>query len=184
LLVKSGDALERLAEADLAVFDKTGTLTFGRPVLTHATKGPPEMLSRAARLARASRHPLARALAHVAGAGPIAQNVREVAGEGLESEADGIRMRLGRAAWVSASESADDHASVLWYREGDAAPLRFTFEDTLRDDAAETIAALRQRGLEVELLSGDRIAPVSDAALRAGIRDWKAATETKGCPPR
>ena len=38
LLVKSGDALERLAEADTAVFDKTGTLTLGRPVLVNAKR--------------------------------------------------------------------------------------------------------------------------------------------------
>ncbi len=179
LLVKSGDALERLAEADLAVFDKTGTLTFGRAVLTNAADVPAEVLEKAARLARASKHPLARALAQAAGAGPVAQDVREVAGEGLERKADGKRARLGRVDWVGACDKSDDGSSALWYCDGESAPVRFTFEDGLRGDAAETIAALRQRGLDVELLSGDRIAPVSAAALRSGIREWKAGVDPK-----
>ncbi len=63
ILVKAGDALERLAEVDLVVFDKTGTLTEGRPRLRAAASHPPQVLAAAARLAAESRHPLARALA-------------------------------------------------------------------------------------------------------------------------
>src|SRR5690606_10660097 len=69
VLVKSGAALERLAEITHVVFDKTGVLTEGRPQLIDAD---PELVARAAPLARGSRHPLARALASAAGDGPTA----------------------------------------------------------------------------------------------------------------
>ncbi|MEL6209193.1 MAG: heavy metal translocating P-type ATPase, partial [Pseudomonadota bacterium] len=59
--LRSGDALERLAETDHIVFDKTGTLTLGAPALIN-TKVDPQTLIEAATLARASRHPLSRAL--------------------------------------------------------------------------------------------------------------------------
>ncbi|MCR5881049.1 HAD-IC family P-type ATPase [Phenylobacterium sp. J367] len=67
VLVKSGAALERLAEVDHVVFDKTGVLTEGRPSLIDPC---PAALTLAAPLARASRHPLARAMADAAGRGP------------------------------------------------------------------------------------------------------------------
>jgi Cu2+-exporting ATPase len=52
--------------------------------------------------------------------------------------------------------------------------VRFRFADPLRPDAAEVVAALRARGLEVELLSGDRTATVAEVARRLGIDRWRA----------
>ena len=176
LLVKSGDALERLAEADIAVFDKTGTITAGKPGLVDTAGISSAILERAARLARASKHPLARALASAAGAGPIAASVREIAGEGLEGEIEGKHARLGRAAFVGACDVTTS-GSELWYREADLTASRFVFADRLRNDAPQTIAALRQRGFEVELLSGDRKQPVLAAALASGISNWQAQTD-------
>jgi hypothetical protein len=112
--VKSGDALERLAEIDTVIFDKTGTLTAGMPVLHNAQSLPSGILERAARIARASRHPLARAIALAAGDGPAAPDVREVAGAGLETGSGDDIERLGSAAWCGALER--DYQ--LWYRRG------------------------------------------------------------------
>jgi len=179
LLVKSGDALERLAEADTAVFDKTGTLTFGHPVLKNAAAIPSSKLALAASLTRASKHPLSRALAAAAGPGEAAADVRETPGDGLEVQIAGAPVRLGRAEWVGASQKSDSSNSHLWLREGDDAPLRFDFEDQLRPDAAEVVAALERRGLRVEMLSGDRLAPARAAAERAGIATWHAANDPK-----
>ncbi|HWA88788.1 MAG TPA: heavy metal translocating P-type ATPase [Rhizomicrobium sp.] len=168
LFVKSGDALERLAQIDMAVFDKTGTLTFGVPVLRNGSEIPPDVLEAAARLARASRHPLARALAAAAGEGPVALGVREVAGSGLEVGA----LRLGSAAWCGAAE--DGQISELWFRNGASPPVRFTFEDALRPDAAQAVRALRQRRIDVEMLSGDRRDPAEAIARAAAITSWRA----------
>ncbi len=177
LIVKSGDALERLAEADTVVFDKTGTLTEGRPVLANAAAVSAGDLALAASLARASKHPLSRALSEAAGPGPIALGVREEIGEGLEATIDGVTLRLGRAAWAGTIDAGE--ATHLWFRKGNAEPVCFMFEDRLKSDAATAVAALRTRGLEVEMLSGDRDAPAEAIAHAAGITAWRALNDPK-----
>ncbi|MBL8551243.1 MAG: heavy metal translocating P-type ATPase [Hyphomonadaceae bacterium] len=170
VLVKSGDALERLAQIDCVVMDKTGTLTLGRPRLVTAHDAT--TLQAAAALARASRHPLARALVEAAGPGAPARDVYELAGQGLAT----AEARLGRQNFAAPNiPSSDDGLAEMWFARAGEAPVRFAFEDALRPDAIETIAALKARGLAVELLSGDRPAAVETAARAAGITRWRAA---------
>ena len=174
VLVKSGAALERLAEVDHVVFDKTGVLTLGRPRLIDPVRSA---VALAAPLARASRHPLARALTEAACDGPIATDVVEHVGQGVEGTIDGRRARLGRAAFVGVRSRGD--ATELWFGfEGDT-KIRFRFDDALRPDAAETVAALKARGLAVEILSGDLAGPVARVAAAAGVQAWRA-----GCTPQ
>ena len=168
IFVKSGDALERLAEADIAVFDKTGTLTAGRPLLLNAAALPPEALEMAARLARTSRHPLSRALAQAAGMGVTAEHVREFPGGGLEGEVDGLTVRLGSARFLGVETDGAANAEV-WLAVGAEKPVRFSFADEPRPDAQAALEALRARGLDILLLSGDRREPVDLMADRLGI---------------
>lgn len=173
VLVKSGDALERLAEIDTIVFDKTGTLTLGMPRLI--SQPSYETLRAAATLARASRHPLSRALVLAAGIGAVAADAREIPGDGVEAMIDGKRARLGRRAFAAPlAADADDGAMELWFARGDAAPVRFAFEDALRIDAAEIVQKLQHSGYHVELISGDRPAAVERAARAVGIGAWRA----------
>ncbi len=173
VLVKSGDALERLAQVDVVVFDKTGTLTLGKPRLI--SEIDPSTLAAAASLARVSRHPLSRALVEAAGAGSAA-DAREYPGQGVEGNIAGRTARLGRRAFAAPhTPDANDGAPELWFSREREAPVRFAFTDALRVDAAQTIAALKQRGIAVELLSGDRATAVADAARVAGIDYWQAA---------
>ncbi len=173
VLVKSGAALERLAEIDTVVFDKTGVLTEGRARLILSDPG---VLQSAARLARASRHPLSRALAAAAGPGPAADDAHEIAGQGVEATLDGRSARLGRAAWVGADVSAGAETE-LWFRIEGEPPVRFAFADDLREDAADTVAACRKLGLKVAILSGDLEGAVAKAAQGVGITDWKAGLD-------
>jgi Cd2+/Zn2+-exporting ATPase len=116
VLVKGGDALERLARADTLVLDKTGTLTLGRPTLTEVvlldTDGPrrsldltgDDALALAARLEAASEHPLGRAVVEAASVrglhdparrtdGPL--DVEVVAGGGIRGTLDGREIVVG-----------------------------------------------------------------------------------------
>lgn len=174
VLVKSGDALERLAEIDHAVLDKTGTLTLGRPRLINGDEIGAETMEAAARLARASRHPLSRALAEAAGAGSIAFGAHEIEGCGVEAIIGGAVHRLGRADWVGARRATPSDGSELWFRSGDADLVVFRFEDSLRPDARDALAALNKRGLAVEILSGDAEGPVAHATREVGGASWHA----------
>lgn len=170
ILVKSGDALERLAAVTRVAFDKTGVLTLGQPRLSAPADAG--VLDQAARLARASRHPLARAVARAAGPGPAAADARETAGCGVEGTVDGARARLGRADWAGAGDGAASAETELWYvRDGDP-PQRFAFADTVRADAADTVKGLNARGLSSEILSGDRVGAVYAAARATGIHTY------------
>ncbi len=170
VFVKSGDALERLAEIDLAVFDKTGTLTTGFPALRNAADVSPAILEQAAQLARASRHPLAQALAAAAGPGPVAPGVRETIGMGLET-ADSA-LKLGNAAWCGLDPGA--HKGGMWFCRDGAAPVHFVFHETIRPEAGAVVVALLRRGISVEMLSGDHPMAAAEIAARAGIAQWHA----------
>ncbi len=171
VLVKSGAALERLAEVDHVVFDKTGVLTEGRPRLIDTRA---QAIALAAPLARASSHPLARALAAAAGPGPRAEQIVEHAGLGVEGLIDGRRARLGRAEFVGA-ENRGGRETEFWFGVDGEPPVRFRFSDQLRPDAAATVAALRARGLTVEILSGDVPLSVAMAAEDVEVASWRAA---------
>jgi Cu2+-exporting ATPase len=175
LLIKNATALERLAETDMVVFDKTGTLTAGLP-------GPQDMGRHGApdravalALAAASAHPLARGMtAALRAQGTQAaelDGIRERPGAGIEAEWNGKPVRLGRADWVGADDSAVTRAAT-WLRIGASDPVCFGFEDRVRPGAAEAIAGFRAQGLDVLLLSGDSEAAVADLAARIGIDTW------------
>lgn len=170
ILLKSATALERFAEIDTVVFDKTGTLTVGKAELIR-DGWTPEQLAAAAALAAASRHPLARALAAAAPGIRVADDVREEPGRGMVCGAT----RLGSRAWIGIADDDQAQGPELWLDRPGEAPVRFAFADEPRADAAAVVAALKRRGLSIELLSGDREATVRDIAGRLGIDIWHAA---------
>ncbi len=178
VLIKSGDALERLAKADYIVFDKTGTLTLGSLQLSNMDEIAANTLETAAMLARASRHPVARAVAAAAGPGPAAENILEIAGQGVEAVIGGKTIKFGSASFVGAHNKASGTES--WLRIGKAKPVCFMFKDTPRLDARTTIEDLKKRGLGVELLTGDKKEIASETAAGLGIDIWQAEISPQG----
>ncbi|MCX8507751.1 MAG: heavy metal translocating P-type ATPase, partial [Rhodobacteraceae bacterium] len=173
LLIKSGTALERLAEVDTVVFDKTGTLTLGTPEPANLDRFTPGDLALVAALAEGSAHPLSRALALALKARDVAaaplEEIRETAGYGVEGLWNGTRVRLGRASWVGAAPSAQT-ATFLQVGTGPAHALTFT--DRLRPGAADLVRGLQAAGLKLVLLSGDAEAPVAALARGLGMESW------------
>lgn len=177
VLIKDGSALERLAEADCVRFDKTGTLTLGRPIPVGALPLADAERPVALALARASTHPVARALViELQRAGVVAamlDDVRETPGLGVEGrvvggDAAGLVARLGRTEWVGLGLSAHDGLET-GFRLGEDAPKRLCFADRMRDDAAATIAGMKALGMDVGILSGDRGEAVRPIAAALGL---------------
>jgi Cu2+-exporting ATPase len=174
VMIKDGAALEKLAGVDTVIFDKTGTLTKGEPALVSPLMVSTDTLALAAGLAQASKHPLSRALVReVAKRGLVPVDVSDIAehpGLGLSATWAGERLRLGSRAWCGMEESTEDSGLLEFaFRRGARPAIIFQFEDRLRPDAAETVAALKGMGLAVHLLSGDREAAVRRVAEAVGI---------------
>jgi Cu2+-exporting ATPase len=181
ILVRRLEAFEAAANADTAVFDKTGTLTSDRmavtAVRTRAGIEADEALRSAAALARQSLHPASRALVQAAPAGEaIATGVREIAGQGLEGLVQGgpgedpRQVRLGSALLCQAPDLRGISAAVH-LADGQGWAASFALDECLREDALSAVGALQARGLQVQLLSGDRHAAVERLALRTGVDD-------------
>jgi P-type Cu2+ transporter len=185
LLIHTGDAIERLAAVDTIVFDKTGTLTLPSSTIANRDALDPFMLARAGRLARASRHPLAKVIADAA-PGDTAKGVHEVTGQGVEADEFGFTLRLGSPAFCDCVDEAMalaerfPEASFVAYREGDGQALLFAIHQPLRPDASQAIATLKARGFDAHLLSGDREIPVARAAEALGITTYVAAATPAG----
>lgn len=180
VLVKSADALERLASIDTVVFDKTGTLTLGHPILSGGQYSDVD-LGLAASLADHSKHPLSRAISLAAGSKPRTSlsDIREVPGHGIEAMLDGQRIRLGKREWCGVSDaSVWDGGSELWLTVGQNCSASFQLIDALRKDAKDVIEAIQSMKINVELLSGDTPQAVSPIARSLGIGEWQA-----GCLP-
>jgi Cu2+-exporting ATPase len=179
VLLNSGDAIERLAEVDRVVFDKTGTLTLPELDVTNAADVPNDVFELAGRLALASHHPVAAAVARASGAKAPLAGVEEIAGQGVRGFVDGLEVRLGRPSFCGADQIAneilcrDPEASVVAFRHGETQHV-FAVRQRLRADAEGAIATLIKAGIEVEILSGDREPAVRHAAETLGIHEWRA----------
>jgi P-type Cu2+ transporter len=175
-----GEGVERLASVDTIVFDKTGTLTLPEPGLINVADIPPERLVLAGRLALASRHPLAAAVARAAGATEPLAAIEEP-GQGVRCEFQGVALRLGRPSFCDAERraaailEADPAASAIAFVYGTERYI-LAVRQSLREDAIEVIAKLRQAGFAIEILSGDRAPAVAHAARALGIESWRAPT--------
>src|SRR6478672_6423518 len=179
VLINSGDAIERVADVDTVVFDKTGTLTLPELDVVNAAGLAPEILELAGRLALSSHHPVARAVARASEAKSPLLGVTEEPGQGVRAMRDGVELRLGSPSFCGAERQAneilgnDPEVSVVAFRRGQQCHV-FAVRQRLRPDAVAAIAALKARGLAVELLSGDREAAVRHAADSLGVTDWRA----------
>lgn len=178
-LVRGGDVLERLARAERVHFDKTGTLTMAEPrvaeVETAVGVDREQALTLAAALEHASDHPIARALTRAwreLDAGrcelPAVAGFRNLPGRGVEGRVDGALVRLGRAA---AGPGGDVSAvgTVVVLERGEHELARFTLVGEPRPEAREVVDALRARGLEPDILTGDASGPAQAVGAALGV---------------
>jgi Cu+-exporting ATPase len=196
VLFKGGEALERLAHLDAIVLDKTGTLTVGRPVLAavHSLAGHEEndLLRMAAAAEERSNHPLAHAIVDFSrGLGlqwNPAEDVQILPGRGLTARVEENDCMLGNEALfqeflIPLPENItppEPGVTRLWMALDKVPAGYFDARDALRPDAAEAIAALRQAGLRVLMLTGDSQVAALPIANQAGISEVEAGLDPAG----
>lgn len=179
VLLNSGDAIERAASVTAVVFDKTGTLTLPELDVVNSASVPADVLALAGRLALASHHPVAAAVARASQAKSPLSGVTEEPGCGVCCAADGIEIKLGSPLFCDAQHQAsavldqDPEVSVVAFSRGTERYV-FAVRQKLRPDAASVIRALHQRGISTEILSGDRESAVRHAADALGVTTWRA----------
>ncbi len=205
LLIKGGDVLEKVHKLDTVVFDKTGTLTTGKPTVsdcillsnTSQLLTTTKLLQLAAAVERGTCHPLAIAIQQEAEKQqlliPDAINFYTEPGLGVSALVDGDLVLLGNADWLSwngviVDEAAQSTAQALATAGKTVVYLAvagnllglIAVTDTLRPEAKTTVEHLRQMGLRVMILSGDRIEAVSAVAQQLGLDNTDVIA---GVPP-
>jgi len=201
ILIKDAQALEIAHRIDTLAFDKTGTLTVGQPRLAAFVAAPgvdeADALAAAATLQAGSEHPLARAVVGAAKERGLAVGqpdaVRAVPGRGSEGELGPRSFLLGSLRWmeelgvppgalegeVPRLEADGATLSLLVERRtGGLTPLALlAFADEPKAGAGEALAALRERGLRLVLISGDNQAAALAMGQRLGLRESEVMAE-------
>ena len=181
VLLTRGAALEVLSGVDSIVFDKTGTLTTGSPAVVDTVINPARegfsqdiVLRIAALLELDSSHPVAKAFSNVQVSRDAVEEVKNH-DNGVEGRVDDTHYRLGNSLFTGVNDANSSGIfSRIWLADKSGWVAYFDLDDGLRDATHKTISALKQRGLELFILSGDRPQAVESVAKRTGIDTWHA----------
>jgi Cu+-exporting ATPase len=194
VLVKDAEALERFEKVDTLVVDKTGTLTEGKPqvvaVKVAAGWREDDLLRLAGSLERGSEHPLAAAIVAAAQAPGLplveAADFSAPAGKGAAGTVEGRRVVAGNRAMmaeagidVTALEAEADAlrqegATALFAAVDGRAAGVIAIADPVKPAAPAAVAALRQAGVRIVMLTGDNRTTAQAVARRLGISEVEA----------
>ena len=184
ILIRNGEALQRMRELNTMVFDKTGTLTNGIPQLikTVCFQGTDkENRAIAASLEQASEHPLAMAL--VKGFELSELIAREdfisIPGKGVKSKINGKQYLLGNADFLreegitlpSFEDETLDYSTQIGLATDRELLAWFYLADTIKDNAPQVIAELKGRGIKTIMISGDQTKTAIAIAEKCGIQE-------------
>lgn len=186
IIVRSGSALERLAEVQTMAFDKTGTLTSGilevDTVTVFGTQTKDSVLALAASLEQNSNHVLATAIVTAAQKKGLkfarAKHVREVAGRGLMATVKGREVLVGRFSLLEEDnvqvpakfKQASIKQTAAYVAVDGALAGVITLKDEVRKESSVTIERLRQSGIrEFIMVTGDNQAAAQAIAKKLGI---------------
>ncbi|MFX1602863.1 MAG: heavy metal translocating P-type ATPase [Promethearchaeota archaeon] len=189
ILIKTGDGLETIPAVDTVVFDKTGTLTMGRPTVTDIVLagdlGEDEALSLIAGVELNSEHPLAEAIVYDARERgleiPVSSDFSYTTGKGVSGRINERTIAIGSDQFMeelSVDFSNLQGQTLMLQRQGkttvfaaaDQQPLAvLAIADELKTASAQAVGTLRDLGIEVWMITGDREATAKAIAKRVGI---------------
>ena len=189
VLFRKGDALQELSEVEVIAFDKTGTVTEGRPTLTDIVpaegRDRAEVLALVAAVETFSEHPIAEAIVRGARAEgvtvPKATDFRSVTGYGVEARVGDHHVLIGAGRFMGkvgidtlelAGAEADlagrGRTALFAAVDGRLAAV-IAVSDPIKPASRAAIAALRARGVEVAMITGDKRETAEAIAAEAGI---------------
>ena len=189
ILIKSAEALETAHRVDVVVLDKTGTVTEGRLSVVEtvaASISRDELLRLAASIERRSEHPVGRAVVEASesvGAGwAAATDVRALPGLGIEGTVDGTGVVIGSHKLIeqrglpvpeeveaSADRLEREGRTHLFVGFGGEIKGLIALSDSPRADSKAAVDLLRDKGIEVVMLTGDRERTAQAVAAQVGI---------------
>ena len=190
VLVKSAASLELMGRIDTVVLDKTGTVTEGKPrvtdVLCAENMDESTLLAAAASLEKPSEHPLAAAIVEEAQQRALPLQpvtaFSAVAGGGVTAKAENVTLLAGNERFMddsgvavseamrsAAAKLAEDGKTPLFIAGNGALLGVIAVADVVKEDSAQAIAALRDMGCEVVLLTGDNRRTAEAIAQQVGV---------------
>ncbi len=184
VVIRNPDSLRVMAKIKKVVFDKTGTLTDGKLsiIKVHSVAGSSEeqILNFAGAVEKGSRHPIALALSSRSNL--VANNIQEIAGQGLRGDIEGKTIWVGKAVEVanqqdldSALKSVGPNTLVIVSWDNKAQGV-IEVSDNSREGSKEAIALLADHGIETSVLSGDNEARVARFAQELGVAEMVAGS--------
>ena len=196
VVIKSGEALEKMGKVDTVAFDKTGTLTFGKPEVSDVISfddrlNEHELLTLAASAESKSEHPLAKSIVAYAKAKGLplseAEDFKMVTGKGISATVQGCALLCGSEAYLqSHGVSADErsHTAIAHLSEQGKAVVAvadgtqvlgvIALSDALRPEAKDMVALLGKYGTQAVLLTGDNPRAAAHFAELSGIKEVNA----------
>jgi Cu+-exporting ATPase len=189
VLIRGGEALETAHKLNAIVLDKTGTITKGEPavtdVLTVEGYGAEEILGLAASAEKSSEHPLGEAILNKAREEDLVLkdtvSFNAIPGHGIEATIEGKNLLLGNTRLMNdrdidlknlpqqAEALSGEGKTPMWVAvDGKIAGI-IAVADTLKENSKSAVAALRNLGLEVIMLTGDNKRTADAIANQIGI---------------
>ncbi|MGE3799962.1 MAG: heavy metal translocating P-type ATPase [Candidatus Kapaibacterium sp.] len=179
ILIRNAESLETAGRVDTVVFDKTGTLTEGKIAVVDFITVPAEdrtrLLQLVASLEAMSEHPIGGSIVRYAGENKIpliaVDHFETKAGVGLEGVVDGQQLLVGKKSQFAEAEQLLPNVpeGSVWVSLNGQIAGAFVIADTIRPEAVEGVAALKQMKIEPIMLTGDSRAIAEDIAAQVGI---------------
>ena len=192
ILVKSGEALQKLASVDTVLLDKTGTLTANKPKITKTVTfsgNENDLVAVAASAEKQSSHPLAKPVIALAEERKLAlenvENYKAVQGQGLTATLGGKEVAVGNLRLIksalsldeetlrTAEKAAEENPTVLFVACGGKLKGYFVVEDTVTEQAKKAVNEFKAMKMKVVMLTGDNELAAKKVADELGI-DYKA----------
>jgi Cu+-exporting ATPase len=194
ILIKNAEALERLEKADALIFDKTGTLTEGKPKVTRiiaaGSLDEAQILRLAAGVERASEHPLAQAIVAAAEERklslPKVGDFDSPTGKGAKGIVEGKLVVIGNSDFLKSEEiDATGLAAKAETLRAEGATAIFigidrkaegiiAIADPIKRTTPAALAALREAGMRIVMLTGDNRTTAEAVARQLGITEVEA----------